>query len=31
MLSKRGRISVLNVSDRKINNCDIDEDWWFKH
>ena len=30
MLSKRGRISVLNDSDRKIKGCDIDEDWWFK-
>lgn len=30
MLSKRGRISVLNDSGRKIHNCDIDEDWWFK-
>jgi hypothetical protein len=30
MLSKRGRISVLNHSDRKIKSCDIDEEWWFK-
>jgi hypothetical protein len=30
MLSKRGRISVLDESDKKIKNCDIDEDWWFK-
>jgi len=30
MLSKRGRISVLNDSDKKIKDCDIDEEWWFK-
>lgn len=30
MLSKRGRISVINHGDRK-KVCDFDEQWWFKN
>ena len=30
MLSKRSRIAVLNISNKKIKGCDIDEEWWFK-
>jgi hypothetical protein len=30
MLSKRGRISVINHGDRK-KGCEFDEQWWFKN
>lgn len=30
MLSKRGRISVINHGDRK-KGCEFDEHWWFKN
>ena len=30
MLSKRGRIAVLNNGDKK-RGCDFDEEWWFKN
>lgn len=30
MLSKRGRISVINHGDSK-SGCDFDEQWWFKN
>ena len=30
MLSKRGRIAVINHGDNK-KGCDFDEEWWFKN